>query len=110
MDKDQKKAVKEAQGSTWKKVLWWCLGILGAFGTIVLLIFIFKKKSPGKAASDVVAKAKQKIDAIDLEAKAQAAEAAKVESATVEKIRNLKDIEDKQKRNEELAALLAEDY
>jgi hypothetical protein len=110
MKEDQKKAVEEAKGSRWKKVLYWCLGILGAFGVIVLLIFIFKKKSPGAAASEIVAKAKQKIDAIDIEAKAEAAEAAKVEAVTVEKIRALKDIEDEKKRNEELAALLAEDY
>jgi len=110
MDQEQKKAVEEAKGSTWKKVLWWCVGILGAIGVIVLLIFIFKKKSPKVAASEIIDKAKQKIDAIDIEAKVAAAEAAKVEKEIVEKIEALKDIEDEKKRNEELAALLAEDY
>ena len=27
--------VKEATGSTWKKVLWWCVGILGIIGVVV---------------------------------------------------------------------------
>jgi len=110
MNEEQKKAVEGAKGSTWKKVLWWCLGILGAFGVVFLLIFLFKKKTPGTAAKDVVAAAKQKIDAIDIEAKAEAAEAAKVEAAVVEEIKKTAEIEDEKERNEALAAILAEDY
>jgi hypothetical protein len=110
LTKDQAKAVEKAKGPLWKKVLWWCVGILGVIGTIVLLVWVFKRKKPSTAVKDVVAKAQAKVRAIDAEAKAKAAEAAGAEAAVVKEVKRIAEIDDEAQRARRMAELAAEDY
>ena len=110
MTDEQKKKVKEAKGSTLKKVLWWCLGILGLIGVIVLIVCLLKRKGPITSAKEIINKTQYEIDKIDLEAKAKTAQAEAVEAEVVDKIKEIAKIENEHERNKELAALLEEDY
>ena len=103
-------SVKDAKGSTWKKVLWWCLGILGVIGAITLVICLVRRKGPLTTATDIVNGVKHKVDKIDIEAKAQTAKAEKVEQETIDKINAAAEIENERERLQALAAALAEDY
>ena len=102
--------VKKASGSTWKKVLWWCLGIFGVLGAITLVICLIKRKGPLTTATDIVNGVKQKIDKIDIEAKVEQAKAEGVEQVVINKINAAAEIKDERERLQALAAALAEDY
>lgn len=103
-------SVKSAKGATWKKVLWWCLGILGIIGVATLVICLLRKKGPLTAATDIVNGVKHKIDKIDAEAKIEIAKAEGVEQAVIDKINAAADIKNERERLQALAAALAEDY
>jgi len=102
--------VKKATGSSWKKALWWCLGILGVVGTITLIICLIRRKGPLTTANEIVNGVKHKIDKIDIEAKVEVAKAEGAEQAVIDKINAAAEIEDERKRLQALAAALAEDY
>lgn len=102
--------VKEATGSTWKKVLWWCVGILGVLGVITLVICLIKRKGPLTAATDVVNDVKHKIDKIDADAKIEIAKAEGAEQVVIDKINAAAEIKDERERLQALAAALSEDY
>lgn len=110
MNDAQKAKIEQAAGSTWKKILWWCLGILGLIGTVVLIVCLVRRKGPLTTAQDIVNGVKQKIDKVDIEAKAEVAKAEGVEQAVIDKIKEAAEIKDEKQRNEALAAALAEDY
>ena len=110
LTKEQAKAVEEAKCPLWKKVLWWALGIAGAIGTIILLVWVFKRKKPSTAVQDVVDKTKAKVRAIEAEAKAKAAEAAGAETAVVKEVKRIAEIDDEAQRARRMAELAAEDY
>jgi hypothetical protein len=102
--------VKEAKGATWKKVLWWCLGILGVIGAITLVICLVRRKGPLTTATDIMNGVKQKVDKIDANAKVEVAKAEGVEQAVIDKINEAAEIKDERERLQALAAALAEDY
>ncbi|NIT77386.1 MAG: hypothetical protein GWN58_23530 [Anaerolineae bacterium] len=102
--------VKEAKGSTWKKVLWWCLGILGVIGAITLVICLIRRKGPLTTATDIVNDVKHKVDKIDAEAKIEVAKAEGAEQEVIDKIEAAAEIKDERERLQALAAALAEDY
>lgn len=102
--------VKEAKGSTWKKVLWWCLGILGVLGAITLVICLIRRKGPLTTATDIVNDVKHKVDKIDAEAKVEVAKAEGAEQEVIDKIEAAAEIKDERERLQALAAALAEDY
>jgi hypothetical protein len=102
--------VKTTTGSTWKKVLWWCLGILGVIGAITLVICLIKRKGPVTAAQDILQEVKQKIDKIDIEAKVKIAKAEGVEQVVINRINAVAEIKNERERLQALAAALAEDY
>ncbi len=101
---------KEAKGSTWKKVLWWCLGILGVIGAITLVICLIRRKGPLTTATDIVNDVKHKVDKIDAEAKVEVAKAEGAEQEVIDKIEAAAEIKDERERLQALAAALAEDY
>ena len=103
-------SVKKAKGSTWKKALWWCLGILGVIGTIALVICLIRRKGPLTTTQDIVNGVKHKIDKIDAKAKVEVAKAEGVEQEVIDKINEAAEIEDERKRLQALATALAEDY
>jgi hypothetical protein len=107
---DTKKKVEEAKGATWKKVLWWCLGILGVIGAITLVICLVRRKGPLTTATDIVNGVKQKVDKIDADAKVEVAKAEGVEQEVIDKINAAAEIKDERERLQALAAALAEDY
>lgn len=102
--------VKEAKGSTWKKVLWWCLGILGVIGALTLVICLIRRKGPLTTATDIVNDVKHKVDKIDAEAKVEVAKAEGAEQEVIDKIEAAAEIKDERERLQALAAALAEDY
>lgn len=102
--------VKQATGSTWKKVLWWCVGILGVLGVITLVICLIKRKAPLTAATEIVNDVKQKIDKIDAQAKIEIAKAEGAEQVVIDRINAAAEIKDERERLQALAAALAEDY
>jgi hypothetical protein len=104
------KSVKEAKGSTWKKAMWWCLGILGVIGTITLVICLIRRKGPLTTTTDIMKGVKHKVNKIDIEAKAETAKAQKVEQKVIDKINAAAEIKDERERLQALAAALAEDY
>lgn len=103
-------SVKNATGSSWKKALWWCLGIVGVIGTITLIICLIRRKGPLTTATDIVNGVKQKIDKIDIDAKVEVAKAEGAEQAVIDKLNAAAEIEDERRRLQALAAALAEDY
>lgn len=95
------------QTPVWKKILYWVIGIVAAVGAFIGLIFLLKGGSSAKAAAQKqVDKAKKNIAEADLEAKIKVAEARKEEQAVVEKLKDLRKIDDEYKRAQELAKLL----
>jgi hypothetical protein len=103
-------SVKEAKGSTWKKVLWWCLGILGVIGALTLVICLVRRKGPLTTATDIVNGVKHKVDKIDADAKVEVAKAEGAEQEVIDKINTAAEIKDERERLQALAAALAEDY
>jgi hypothetical protein len=110
LTQEQTTAVQEAKGSTWKKVLWWCVGILGLLGVIFVIVCLLKRKGPLTSAADVVKETQLKIQEVNIQAKVEAAKAAGVEQKVVEKIAAITKIQDEQERNRQLALILADDY
>jgi len=102
--------VKAAKGSTWKKVLWWCLGILGIIGALTLVICLVRRKGPLTVSEDILNGVKRKVDRIDIEAKAKVAAAENVEQAVIDKINAAAEIENERERLQAIAAAMAEDY
>jgi hypothetical protein len=110
-DNKVKQAVESAKGSWWKKALWWSAGILVVGTGIGLLIWaLVKRKDPVTAAKDVAEQIEVKLQAVDADAKASAAQAAGAEKEVVEKVREAAKEKDAFKRAQKLAAALGEDY
>lgn len=102
-----KSDLKDVKSSLWKKVLYWVLGIVAAIGAFIGLIFLLKGKDNAKdAAQRHIDRAKAQIAEADLEAKIKEAEAQKEEKAVIDKLKELRKIEDEHERAKELAKLL----
>jgi HAMP domain-containing protein len=110
MTTEQISKIKEAEGVLWKKVLWWSVGFIGLLGTVFLIACLLKKKGPLTSALEIVQDTKDQINLLDVQAKIEAARAASVEKAVVDKLQDLLQIPDEKERNKQLAKLLAEDY
>lgn len=103
---DLKKALAEKTGSVGKKILWWVLGILGVIGALVGIVCLLKMKGPLSAAEDVIKTSKAEIAKSDIEAKIKLAEAKNAEKKVVDKLKEIKEIDDEVKALEELNKLL----
>ncbi len=91
----------------WKRALWWILGILAAVGVFVGIILALKgSKKASNAANQQVAKAKAQIAKADLEATIKIAEARNEEKAVIDKLKEIRNIDDEEKQAQELADLL----
>jgi len=106
MDDALKKDISDAQGSIWKKVLIWGAGILAIIGAVVGIIFLLKGKGPVTGVKEAVQTAKTESAKADMEEKIKVAEAKGAETAVIEKLKEIKDITDEDKRLEELNNLL----
>jgi len=104
---EQKKAVQEATGSIWKKVLWWGLGILGVIGVIVTLVLLFiPRKDKKNPVSAIIDKVKKETDKADVEAKVAVAKAEGIAETKIEEIKTVLEIDDVDARRKRLADLL----
>ena len=103
VDEDLKKELQAAKGSIWKKVLIWGAGILGA---VIGLVFLLKGKGPVQGVKEAVQKSKTESAKADMDEKIKVAEAKGAEKQVIEKLKEIKEIDDEVKRLEELNKLL----
>lgn len=107
MTDEDKKAVAEAKGPSWKKVLIWIgVVLLILTGITVILVMAFRKKNPAAAAKEIIRQAKESNFKADVGAKIEIAKARAVEEATVKELERIREIEDEKERAERLADLL----
>jgi len=106
VEEDLKKDLQKAKGSLWKKILIWGVGILMMIGAVIGLVFLLKGKGPVKGVKEAVQKAKAESAKADMEEKIKVAEAKGAEKAVVDKLKEIKEIDDETKRLEELNNLL----
>lgn len=106
VDEDLKKELQKAKGSIWKKVLIWGAGILAMIGAVIGLVFLLKGKGPVKGVKEAVQKSKLESAKADMEEKIKVAEAKGAEKKVVEKLKEIKEIDDEVKQLEELNKLL----
>jgi len=106
VDEDLKKDLKEATGSLWKKVLIWGAAILAMIGAVVGIIFLLKGKGPVTGVKEAVQTAKTESAKADMEEKIKVAEAKGAEKAVIDKLKEIKEIDNEDKRLEELNNLL----
>lgn len=101
-----KQELQSAKGSLWSKLLIWIVGIIGVIGAVVGLVFLFKGKGPIKGSQEAIQKAKDQSAKADLEEKIKVAEAKGAEKAVIDKLKEIKEMDDEDKRLEELNKLL----
>ena len=105
-----KKELKNATGSTLKKTLLWVVGIIVAIGAAVAgvfgVLYLLKGKGPVKGVQDVIQKTKNETAKADIEEKIKVAEAKNAEKAVIDKLKEIKEIDDATKQLEELNKLL----
>lgn len=110
VDEQLKKELQDASGSTIKKILIWVVGIVAALGAAVAgvfgILYILKGKGPVTGVKDAIQATKTEIAKADLEEKIKVAEAKGAEDKVVEKLKEIKEMDDEQKRLEELNKLL----
>jgi nucleotide-binding universal stress UspA family protein len=87
-------------------VLWWTLAALGVIGVIVLLVFLFRKKSPKEQVNEVINKAKAQIQKAEIDEKIKVAEARGEEKAVVDRLKEIKKLDDAHEQAKELEKLL----
>jgi len=103
---DLKKDLQKAKGALWKKVLIWGAGILAMIGAVVGIIFLLKGKGPVEGVKEAVQKSKTESAKADMEEKIKVAEAKGAEKEVVDKLKEIKEMDDEDKRLEELNNLL----
>lgn len=106
IDDKLKKELQDAKGSIWKKVLIWGAGILAMIGAIIGLVFLLKGKGPVQGVKEAVQKSKTESAKADMEEKIKVAEAKGAEKQVIDKLKEIKEIDDETKRLEELNKLL----
>jgi hypothetical protein len=110
VSEELKKELSKAKTSWWKKALYWTIGIIVAVGAfaagLIGLLYILKGKGPMTGAKEAIQKSRAEIAKSDLEEKIKVAEAKNAEAAVVEKLKKIKEMDDEDKRLEELNKLL----
>ena len=110
LSEELKKELKNATGSTLKKTLLWVVGIITAIGVAIAgvfgILYILKGKGPVKGVQDVIQKTKNETAKADIEEKIKVAEAKNAEKAVIDKLKEIKEIDDETKQLEELNKLL----
>lgn len=105
-DEQPKSSLKTVKSPLWKRVLWWTLAALGVIGVIILLVFLFRKKSPKEQMNEVINKAKAQIQKAEIEEKIKVAEARGEEKAIVDRLKEIKKLDDAHEQAKELEKLL----
>lgn len=102
-----KVAIQQAKGPSWKKVLLW-VGVVLALvtGVTIMLVVLFRKKSPAAATNDIISFAKRQSTKADVEAKIEVAKAREVEASVVKELERIKEIDDEEEQANRLAELL----
>lgn len=108
---EAKKAIADAKGSLWKKVLYWALGILGSIGALVGILYLFKGKGNGpiNGIKNQVKQTKADIAKSDLDAKLAIAESKAKEDETKAKLAEIKEMTNEYEALDELNKLIAPD-
>jgi hypothetical protein len=101
-----KEKLAKAKTPVWKKVLWWTLGGLLVILSVIGVLYVWRRKGPVEGVKVSVEQVKQEISKSDLEAKIKVAEAEKAEQAVIDKLKEIKEIDDEKRRLEELNKLL----
>ncbi len=101
-----KKELQAAKGSLWKKILIWGAGILTMIGAIIGVVYLLKGKGPVTGVKEAVQRSKTESAKADMEEKIKVAEAKGAEKAVVDKLKEIKELDDEDKRLEELNNLL----
>jgi uncharacterized membrane protein YvbJ len=99
-------SLKSVKSPVWKRILWWTLAAFGVIGVIVLLVFLFRKKSPKEQVNEVINKAKAQIQKSEIEEKIKVAEARGEEKAVVDRLKEIRNIDDAHEQAKELEKLL----
>lgn len=112
LSQELKDELKKATGSATKKAAWWAAGVIGVFLALVLgivgILFVLKKKGPLAAVDAVIKKTKTELAKSDMDEKIKVAEAKGAEKVVIDKLKEIKEIDDEKQRLEELNALLGD--
>ncbi len=98
--------LRKVKGSLWRKIV---LGVVGVFLTILAfvgVVALIKKKPPIQAAKDEIKVMNHQIAKVELDAKIEVAKAQGAEEQVIVKLEEIKKIDNKQERLDELAKLL----
>lgn len=112
LSQELKDELKKTTAAASKKAAWWAFGVIGVFVALVLgiigVLFILKKKGPLEAVDNVIQKSKTEIAKSEMDEKIKVAEAKGAEKAVIDKLKEIKEIDDEKKRLEELNELLGD--
>ena len=104
MSDQDRLAIQQAKGPSWKKILVWCgVVLLFCTGIAILMIVVLRKQNPVAASKAVVDYAKQQSAKADVTAKIETAKARAVEDAVVDELERLA----RSRQKAELCRLLA---
>jgi hypothetical protein len=105
-----KQELKDAAGSTLKKTLIWVVGIIVAIGAAIAgvfgILYLLKGKGPIEGVKDVIQNTKNETTKADIAEKIKVAEARGAEQVIIDKLKEIKEIDDEAKQLEELNKLL----
>jgi hypothetical protein len=101
-----KQQLMAAKAPVWKKVLWWCLVVPLVLLGVMGVLYWIRRKGSVVGVKEAVRVVKNEISKSDLEAKIRVAEAARVEQVVIDKLKEIKEIDDEKRRLDELNQLL----
>ena len=105
-----KEELKNTTSSTFKKVILWIVGIIAVLGAAVAgvfgILYLLKGKGPVQGVKDAIQKTKTESAKADIEEKIKVAEAKNAEKEVIDKLKEIKEIDDEMQRLEELNKLL----
>ena len=110
LDPQTKQEIRDATAPLWKKVLIWAAGILAAllafFAGVTGILYVLKGQGPVSGVKEAVNNSKQQLADADMAEKIKIAEAKQIEQAVIDRLNEIKEIDDEMQRLEELNKLL----
>jgi len=104
MDKETKQRIEKAKAPVWKKILIWSGAILGIITLLgIAIIMAVRKTGPSEAVASTLRLAKDASAKADIEAKIRKAEALIAEKEVLDKLKEIKEIDDEEERAKRLA-------
>jgi len=109
LSEEVKKAIKDAKGPLWKKILYWIGGALGCLGALIGILYLLKGTGPAAGIKNQVEKTKSDLAKSDLNAKLAAAESKAKEDAVKARLAEIRSIPNEYEALDELSKLIAPD-